>query len=263
MNKQKGYTKKKLSFNRRAVRASASVTKQKNTIHSISEVDISIPRNRINDYYIKTGTKLSFTAYIVACLANTIKDFPQLNSFIRRRKHILLDDVTISVLTERTINGEKVPEPLAIKAAQNKTYLEIHTEIREAQLNQSEKLGALQNNAWFNLIPAFLLKLFIRLADSNIKMAKAYGKVGVTAVGMFSKEAFWFIPHGSTTVLLTIGSITKKVVEENGGFMTKEHLCLTASLDHDIVDGAPASRFMNDLIQCIKSGDLIQLDSSK
>jgi len=37
-------------------------------------------------------------------------------------------------------------------------------------------------------------------------MAKTYGKVAVTAVGMFSKEAVWFIPHGSATILLTVGS---------------------------------------------------------
>ena len=91
-------------------------------------------------------------------------------------------------------------------------------------------------------------------------MAKRYGKVAVTAVGMFSKEAVWFIPHGSTTVLITVGSINNKIIEVERKYVSREHLCLTASFDHNIVDGAPASRFMNQFIETIKSGKLLNLE---
>lgn len=94
-------------------------------------------------------------------------------------------------------------------------------------------------------------------------MAKIYGKVAVTAVGMFSKEAVWFIPHGSTTVLITVGSISQKVIETDGHFVSREHLCLTTSFDHNIVDGAPASRFMNQFVETIKSGNLFLMDIEK
>ncbi len=73
---------------------------------------------------------------------------------------------------------------------------------------------------------------------------------------MFSKEPFWFIPHGSATVMLTIGSISQKVIEVDGEFVSREHLSLTASFDHNIVDGAPAARFMEKLCVEIKRGDL-------
>ncbi|MFO8234942.1 MAG: 2-oxo acid dehydrogenase subunit E2 [Bacteroidales bacterium] len=39
----------------------------------------------------------------------------------------------------------------------------------------------------------------------------------------------------------TVGSISKKVVETDKQFVSREHLCLTVSFDHDIVDGASAS----------------------
>ncbi len=89
-------------------------------------------------------------------------------------------------------------------------------------------------------------------------MAKRYGKVAVTAIGMFSKEPVWFLPHGSSTVLITVGSISNKPVEIDGEFVSREHLCLTASFDHNIIDGAPAARFMNRFIEEIKSGELLQ-----
>lgn len=253
-----GYKKIPLSFGRRMVAASASVTKDKNAIHCISEVDITKPRDLIKKHFEKTGEKLSLTAYIVACLSNVIKDYPQYNSFIKGKKLILLDDITISVLIEREIDGGKVPEPIGIQKAQYKTYLQMHKEIREAKNQQTDKLGSLSGKIWINLIPIFFLRLMIRMADKNIYMAKKYGKIAVTAIGMYCKEPIWCIPHGSATVLLTIGSIDKKVIELDNQFVSREHLCLSVSFDHDIIDGAPASRFMNDLINEIKSGENIE-----
>ena len=257
MKNKNGYRSIPLSSYRQAVIASASVTKEKNAIHSFTEIDITKPRHLIKEHFERTGEKLSFTAYIVTCLAQAIKEHPQLNSFIKGRRLIILDDVTVSVLIEREMSGEKVPEPLAIKGAQEKSFRQIHDEIREAKKQQSDKLGSLTNSTWIRLIPNFLLKTFISIADKNIRMAKTYGKVAVTAVGMFSKEAVWFIPHGSATVLITVGSISQKVIEIDGHFVSREHLCLTVSFDHNIVDGAPASRFMNQLVDTIKSGNLL------
>jgi len=258
MKKNKGYKSSKLSFTRRAVIASVNATKNKNSaIHSFSEVDISEPRKLLKAHFNKTGEKLSLTSYIVLCLAQTMKDYPQFNSFIKGRSLITLDDLTINVLIEKEINGEMVPEPLGIQKTQEKSVSQIQTEIKEAKEKQSDKLGSLSGNPWISLIPTFLLKIFIRISDKNIHMSKTYGKVAVTAVGMFSKEAVWFIPHDSSTVLLTIGSIGNKVVDIDGKFVSREHLCLTASFDHDIVDGAPASRFMNQLLENIKSGHLL------
>ncbi len=199
MKNTSGYKISPLSFNRRAVRASASVTKEKNTIHSLTEIDITIPRRLLKEYSERTGEKLSFTAYIVSCLAQVMTEFPQFNSFINGRKLVVLDDVTISVLVEREIDGEKVPEPIGIQQAQRKSVREIHREIREAKNTTSNQLGTLSGMEWFRLIPDFLLKTFIRIADKNVKLGVKYGKVAVTAIGMFSKDAVWFIPHGSAT----------------------------------------------------------------
>jgi pyruvate/2-oxoglutarate dehydrogenase complex dihydrolipoamide acyltransferase (E2) component len=114
MKNNKGYKSIPLTFNRRAVSASASVGKEKNTIHSIVEVDITEPRRLMCEHFEKTGEKLSLTAYVVSCLAQVVKENPQFNSFHKGRKQIILDDVTISVLIEREIKEERVPEPIGI-----------------------------------------------------------------------------------------------------------------------------------------------------
>ena len=261
MNHPRGYSTQPLSFNRKAVQASASVTSAKNTIHSLTEVDITPVRKMIRTHFDKTGKKLSLTAYVVTCLAHTIKGHPHLNAFIKGRKMVLLDDVTLSVLIEKEIEGERVPEPIGILEAQNKSHQQIQSEIRSAQSQRNDKLGSFSGISWIRFIPGALLRTFIRIADKNITMAKRYGKIAVTATGMFSEEPSWFIPHGSPTVLLTVGSISNKVVELEGQFVTREYLHLTASFDHDVVDGAPAARFMTELLKSIGSGDLLDSTS--
>ncbi len=250
----RGYTSEKISFNRKMVAASAAVTGRKRTIHSLCETDITVPRRMMREHRERTGEKLSFTAYIVYCLARVIKEHPHLNSFRRGNRLITLDDITVSVLVEREFSGEKVPEPLAVEAAQRLTFREINDRIRSAKARKDSSLGGFSGMTWIQYIPGFLLKAFVRLADRNIRLAKRYGKVAVTAVGMFSREPVWFIPHGSGTVLITVGSIEKRMVFNGERHEEREFLCLTGSFDHDIVDGAPAARFMNQFLETLKSG---------
>ena len=77
------------------------------------------------------------------------------------------------------------------------------------------------------------------------------------------KEAVWFIPHGSATVLIAVGSINQKVIDIDGQPVSREHLCLSASFDHNIVDGAPAARFMNFFDETVKNGKLVQMELDK
>jgi pyruvate/2-oxoglutarate dehydrogenase complex dihydrolipoamide acyltransferase (E2) component len=252
------YRKERLSASRKVLIASAAVTAEKSTIHSFAEVDISQPRRLIQEYKRLTGERLSFTAYIVTCLARTIENHPHLNSLISGSNIIFLPSLTISVLIERQIDGAPMPEPLGIENCESKSYLDIHNDIRNAQRSTDEQFGGLSGMTWIRFIPSFLLKTFVRLADRNISMGVRYGKVAVTAVGMFSKEPVWVIPHGSATVLVSVGSIINRVVEVDGQFESREHLCLTVSFDHDIVDGAPAARFMSEYLEELKTGNAIR-----
>jgi pyruvate/2-oxoglutarate dehydrogenase complex dihydrolipoamide acyltransferase (E2) component len=252
---RKGYTSIPLSFNRKMVIASVKANTQ-SAIHCVTEIDVTDVRHRIRAIHERGGPKYSFTAYLVKCLASVLEDFPDLNSFIKGRRLVKLEDITIGVLVERTLGEEKVPEPLAIRAVQQKSLDEIHGEIREAQGKEGNALGNLSGATWIRWIPSFLLNLFVRMADRNKYMAKKYGKVAVTAVGMFTKSATWFIPHGTATVLLTVGAISRKPVWMEDRFVPREMLHLTASFDHRIVDGAPAARFMKQYSEQVESGKL-------
>lgn len=259
---KKGYSSEKISINRKMVAASAAVTASASTFHSLAETDITVPRKFMREHFEKIGEKLSLTAYVVYCLAQVLKQHPHLNAFRRGNRLITLDDITISVLVERDLTGERVPEPVAIPSAHELTLREINERISASKSWQASSLGSLSGMAWIRFIPGFLLKTFARIGNRNIRLAKRYGKIAVTAVGMFSREPVWFIPHGSGTVLITVGSIEKRTVITVDGHEERELLCLTGSFDHDIVDGAPAARFMNHFLETVKSGLCLRIDEA-
>lgn len=244
---------------RRMVAASVAVSRDRSNIHALTEVDISEPRRRIREHRERTGKSLSLTAYVVTCLSRALMEQPELNAFRRGRKLILLDDITVNTLVERDIGGEKVPEPWPVVAAQTKTYRLIHDEIRAAQAHESDRLGTLSGSPWYlRFLPERAARWFVRLAARSTTMAKRYGVVGVTAVGMFGAGAAWAIPLTAATVTVTVGSIVRRpVLDDDGALANREHLCLTVSFNHDIVDGAPAARFIKRFAEMLASGDAV------
>jgi pyruvate/2-oxoglutarate dehydrogenase complex dihydrolipoamide acyltransferase (E2) component len=81
-----------------------------------------------------------------------------------------------------------------------------------------------------------------------------YGTVLVTSVGMFGTGTGWGIPVPNHTLQLTLGGIGEKpgVVEHR--VEVRKYLSLTISIDHDVVDGAPAARFIQRLRKLVEYG---------
>lgn len=84
----------------------------------------------------------------------------------------------------------------------------------------------------------------------------------VTSVLTVGTGAGWGIPIASHTVNVTVGGIVKRPVESDGKIERREHVCLTLSFDHDIVDGTPAARFTKALVGLIESGEVLSESKS-
>ncbi|MBD3215320.1 MAG: hypothetical protein GF311_22115 [Candidatus Lokiarchaeota archaeon] len=64
----------------------------------------------------------------------------------------------------------------------------------------------------------------------------------------------WPIPTTSHPLAFAIGRITKKPGIVDDKIEIREYLILTALFNHDVVDVAPATRFINDLKEKLESG---------
>ncbi len=225
------------------------------------EVDVTEARQYLRDHEVKTGESLSFTAFITACLAHAVDENKTLNACRKGGNRLaIFNDVDVAMLIERDMEGHKQPIVYSVRGANRKGVREITREIREAQVAAVKtKWEGFQAERWLVRIPMIVLKglwaIFWWARGRYPRLQKRYGgTVGLTAVGMFGKGGGWAIPIDYHTVDVAVGGIAQKPGVVDGSIAIREYLCVTLSFDHDIIDGAPATRFVSRLRELIESG---------
>jgi pyruvate/2-oxoglutarate dehydrogenase complex dihydrolipoamide acyltransferase (E2) component len=227
-------------------------------IHGLLEVDVSEAHAHLRDQKANTGKSLSFTAFLIVCLAKAVDEQKAVQAMrLGSKRLILFDEVDVLTDIERDVAGQKFVVPHIVRAANRKTVREVHGEIRVAQ-------GADMKNVQKRFRPLFLPTVFYRpflwafawIGRRRPRLWKTIvGTVEISAVGMFGNGEGWGIPPAPPTALMvTVGGIGEKQVVVDGHAVVREYLSLTISVDHDIVDGAPAARFTRRLKELIESG---------
>jgi pyruvate/2-oxoglutarate dehydrogenase complex dihydrolipoamide acyltransferase (E2) component len=65
------------------------------------------------------------------------------------------------------------------------------------------------------------------------------------------------VPLSASAVAVAVGSLVGRTVMVGGNPVEREHLCLTISFDHDLIDGAPAARFTKRFAELISGGEAL------
>lgn len=231
-----------------------SVAQRKHLIHGLLEADVTEARSLIRRYQEMTGTALSFTAFIVGCVARAVEEQKRVQAYRGGRRHLVIfDDVDVTTLIEREVNGRTQVTFHIVRAANSRSLLAIHSEIRAAQSPRSQD-DQPPGVRIYNAVPSPLRRLGIWLAARSPSLWKRFGgTVAVTAVGMYGKGDGFGIPITCNTLDVTVGGIGAKPRLLNGKLVQREFLGLTVSVDHDVVDGAPAAQFASRLRELIES----------
>ena len=229
--------------------------RRRHIVHGLIELDVTDVREYIRAYQSRTGETLSFTAFIIFCLGRAIEENPHMHAYRNwRGQLVLFEDVTISTMFEIERGGKKIPAPHLFRAVNQKTYLDVHREIRSTQRNPNQT-AELNFMEWFLYLPAFVRRAFYWIVMRMPQFFRRYSSsVMVTAVGMFGRGGGWGITMPNFTLTVTVGGIARKpgVVEDR--IEIREYLSLTISVDHDVVDGAPMVRFVNRFRELVEGG---------
>ena len=232
------------------------------TIYGLLEVDVTIPRLSIAEHKRRTGETLSFAGFLTYCLARAVDEDKTIQAFRKGDKKLVqFDDVNVGLMVERKVGEKRALMGHTIQAANHKTYREIHDEIRRVQ---EEPVPAGRGMpSWFRsamLWPWPLSRLAIALLrinnrrDPTIAVSMG-GTVALTSVGLFGGgHNGWGISPTLHPLGLVVGGIAWKPAVVDGRIEPREILNLTVSFDHNIVDGAPATRFVRGLVELIESG---------
>ena len=241
---------------RRAISDMLREGQKKHMIHGLMEINVTKPRQYIREHKARTGETLSFTAFITTCLAQAVDENKIMHGYRKgNTRLVLFDEVDVNTQIEREVQGRKWVMPYIIRAANKKTFRDIHQEIRAAQVKEVDRAREFKQYEWYLLLPSSVRRLFWWVFARSPQLTKNIaGTVGVTALGMFGKGSFWGIPITTQTLLLTLGGIAEKAAVTDGRLETREYFSLTISFDHDIIDGAPAARFATRLAELIENG---------
>lgn len=239
-------------------------------VKGLIEFDVTDGRNKIREHEKNTGEKISFTAWLLKCISQAASEFKEVHSMMKGKKKIItFEDVDISITVEKTVNGIKSPMPLVIRKVNNKTVKQINVEIRKAQseeVNEALVLGShsiKKDVKTYVSLPKFIRKLILRRKFKDpIRVKQTMGTIVVTSVGMFSKLYGWPIPTTVHPLAFGVGGTTKKPGVLDDKVEIREYLAMTVLFNHDVVDGAPATRFISRLGELLEETfGLLNLES--
>jgi pyruvate/2-oxoglutarate dehydrogenase complex dihydrolipoamide acyltransferase (E2) component len=263
---------KKFPSSRQSTFDTGYIGLRKHHIKALIEVDVTDARESIKNYRHQTKEQLSFTAWMLKCISQAIHENKSVHAIRKGRNELVIfEDVDISVVIEKETKGEKVPLPLVIRKVNEKSLKDIHGEIKSAKEHTviDEKDYILGDNQYkwvmklYVALPQFLRLMIWRrfILKNPFLMKKMSGTVVVTSVGMMGNVRGWFIPVSIHPICFALGSIVKKpgVVKEQ--IAIREYLHMTILIDHDVIDGAPAARFVSRLKDLIESGYGLSCDS--
>jgi pyruvate/2-oxoglutarate dehydrogenase complex dihydrolipoamide acyltransferase (E2) component len=227
-------------------------------MRALTEVDVTLARQALRAYQERTGEKLSFTAYIIRCVARAVEEHPMTQARrLGRGRLILFDDVDVCAQVEHRTGRGKQASPYVIRAANRKSLRAIHQEIRAAQAANVGDAWEMRGRRLYPYLPRLLRALLWRTLDGSPRVRKRIaGTVMVSAVGMYGKGAGWGIsPTSGYTLEILLGGIVDRPAVVDGRLTVRQRLCMTTSADHNIIDGAPMARFVQRMNELIEGGD--------
>ncbi len=157
--------------------------------------------------------KVSYNALLIAIVARALREHPQLNARWADGSVALYQSINIGVAVD-TPRGLYVP---VVRDAM-RPLIQLHRDLRE---------------------------LLSRTLAGNVSGDDfAAGTFTITNLGMYEIDAFTPIINQPQAAILGVGRIVPKPVARGEQVVVRQMMTLSLSFDHRVVDGAPASKFL-------------------
>lgn len=228
-----GYTSTKLSGIRLVIAERMSESKfNAPHVYFCKEVDMQNCmdfREKVNGKAKEFGVKVSFTNIIAAAVTRALIKYPQLNSCISDKEVRTYNNCHIAVAVD-TDRGLVVP---VLKYTNRKTLLSLSKEMNEMiEKARENKLSPEQLNG---------------------------GTFTISNLGALGADFFTAIINPPQVAILAVASIVDRPVAVSKEITVKPMMNMVLSVDHRVVDGALAMRFLNEVQQYLQKPELLSL----
>lgn len=235
--------------------------KKKHHVAAFLEIDVTSAKVKIKKYKKDVG-KISFIAWLIKVIGHTVAGKNATTAYLAgKQKTIIFDDVNISFIIEKEVNGEKVPIPVVIEKANTleiETITKLLNDAKQEILSDNQiviqKRTTRSEKLYYHL-PGFMRRAIWKYMLKRPKLLFAkMGNVAISSLGMYGKINGWFIPISIHPLCFGIGSVIKKPVVINDKIEIRDVMNMTVLVDHDVIDGASVARFIRALNRNIEAG---------
>jgi pyruvate dehydrogenase E2 component (dihydrolipoamide acetyltransferase) len=196
-------------------------------IHIFVEVS-GVWLQQFREGYRLQGKKISYNDLIVKAAAGTLAEFPRLNSVLEGEEVRLLGEINIGIAAD-------TPQGLLVPVVRRADQLDLEQiAAQSARLVDAARHGKL------------------KIDDLS------GGTFTISNLGMFGVSHFTAIINPPQVAILAVGAMEKRVVAlDNDALAARPCLTLNLAVDHRVVDGALAARFLQRLREILETPGLL------
>jgi pyruvate/2-oxoglutarate dehydrogenase complex dihydrolipoamide acyltransferase (E2) component len=243
--------------NRRLVTAAVRAGKRMTPMHGLIDVDVTEAKRLLTTH----EPALSFTAFVVASVARAAAAHPEVHAY-RNWQGKLVSHRHVDVNTIVEIATPHGPFPLAhvVRDADVRDVVDLTTELHHVKTDPSASgSGRLLRAAPVAARVPGLFPAMYALMGRSVRFRQQVGTVAVTAIGMFAGGGGYAIaPPTLMSLQVVVGGMSPRPHVIDGQLEVREVLDLTVTIDHNVVDGAPAARFGAELRAVIEDATALR-----
>ena len=256
-----GFTRIPIPRSRRFVVDAGAIALERPIIHGLFAADVTDIRPLLRAAG-PDGSDVSLTAYLVWCLGRAVRRHPSVHGYVHRGHIVVFDEVDATVIVETESEGMSFPRAHVVRDVGGRDLLDIHAELVGLRAtSRGDTQARVRSVGWLLVLPSVVRRwLYRAYLREPSRRKRLMGTVAVTAVGMHGSRGFWGIGVPQHTLQLVVGGIERRPAVRDGETDEREMLSLTVAVDHDVVDGAPAVRFADDLAALIEDGEALEAE---
>jgi pyruvate/2-oxoglutarate dehydrogenase complex dihydrolipoamide acyltransferase (E2) component len=227
-------------------------------MHGLLDLDVTDARRLL----AAVDPPLSFTAFVVACVARAAAGHPEVHAYRDWRGRLVLHHhADVATLIEVETPEGPFALPHVLRNADVREVADLSAELRTVKTapttsDSGRMLARFGTTA--ARVPGLLAGMYAA-ASRTIRVRRMTGTIAVTAVGMFADGGgFGVGPPTLMSLQVIVGGISSRPRVVDGRIEARDVLDLTITIDHNVVDGAPSARFAAQLRQLIEGADLIR-----
>ena len=222
-------------------------------MHGLLEVDVTEACGLLGAH----EPPLSLTAFVIASVARAAAAHPEVHAY-RDWRGRLVRHRHVDVQTLIEVPTAQGPFGLVhvVRDADLRGVPEISNELRAVKADV-DATGTGRMLRRFGPVAGHVPGLFramYAVMGRSTRVHLAMGTVQVTAVGMFADGGgFAIAPPTLASLVVVVGGLSQRPLVVDGRIVIRDVLDVTVTIDHNVVDGAPATRFGADLRRLMRA----------